>query len=202
MLYARIDAQLNITEYPITIYQIRALYPSISWPDEPNTAALAPFNLVMVYAVTPPTITKHQTLTEGLPVFYTEVQRWEQVWLVEAITLANGKQKEKDAVKEKRYEMEVGGCMYDYLGTMVPVDSERDSQAKLSAALLMVDKGLWQDGKKWKFADNIFRPLTAEQLTYLAFAVGNHVNTCFQRESDITDAIDAATTLENTVWEW
>lgn len=202
MLYARIDSQLNIIEYPITIYQIRALYPSVSWPEQPNAAALAPYDLVEVYEVAPPTVTKHQVVTEGLPVYFSATQRWEQVWLVETISLEHGKQREKDNIKEKRYEKEVGGCTFNYQGTVVPVDSERDAQAKLSAALLMADKGLWQNGKKWKFADGIFRPLTIEQVVALAVTVGNHVNDCYQRESDLTDAVDAATTLEETNWEW
>lgn len=80
-----------------------------------------------------------------------------------------------------RYEKEVGGVVVN--GVTIP--SDRDTQAKLTAAALLATL----DGTStfnWKLADGSFTSaLTAAQMLTIATAVGSHVNRCFVVESQV-----------------
>lgn len=80
-MYAEVVDNL-VTQYPLTIFQIRSLYPEVSWPDEPSAEALAEYNLVIVWPIKPPKVRKNLTLTEGTPEYNPSNLHWEQVWIV------------------------------------------------------------------------------------------------------------------------
>jgi hypothetical protein len=83
MIYAQLDTTDQIVEtYPLTIFQIRALYPSVSWSDEPDQEALAEYHLVVVEEIDPPApIKKKFIVVEGLPAQDPEDELWYQVWI-------------------------------------------------------------------------------------------------------------------------
>lgn len=90
-----------------------------------------------------------------------------------------------------RYAAETGGCTIDG----VTIATDRGSQALLTAAVVMAR--LDPEFKtQWKCADGHFKQLDAFQLRAIGDAVIAHVETCFAREGELCELIDAATTPE------
>lgn len=94
----------------------------------------------------------------------------------------------------KRWEMEVGGCVWNGW----PVHSDRESQSKIAAERLAVVAGERADPDGWKFADGVFRLLSNEDFAALSNAVRGHVRSCFAIEAGVLAGIagGAVTTLE------
>jgi hypothetical protein len=82
-IYAQLDiTNSEVMSYPLTIFQIRALYPGVSWPDEPTPEALLVYNLVIVYLTDPPApISKKYIVVEGTPAQDPDDGLWYQVWI-------------------------------------------------------------------------------------------------------------------------
>nr|WP_312968007.1 DUF4376 domain-containing protein [Brucella intermedia] len=87
----------------------------------------------------------------------------------------------------KRWEKEVGGTIWSGW----PVLSNRESQSKIIAEAVAIEKGERIDGDPWKFADGEFRPLTNQQMDELATAVRLHVRNSYGIEAQVLAAIDA-----------
>nr|WP_278520286.1 DUF4376 domain-containing protein [Brucella anthropi] len=87
----------------------------------------------------------------------------------------------------KRWEREVGGTIWNGW----PVLSDRESQSKIIAEAVAIEKGERADGDPWKFADGEFRQLTNEQMDDLAAAVRLHVRNSYGIEAQVLAAIDA-----------
>lgn len=83
------------------------------------------------------------------------------------------------AIAERRYLAEIGGAVWSGW----PVATDRDSQAKINAAYALARDGYWQTGAGWKYADGVYRALTAEQVIAMALAVSAHVQACFAHEA-------------------
>lgn len=88
-----------------------------------------------------------------------------------------------------RWRKETGGTTWNGY----PVHTDRESQAKLNAAYVMARDGLWADGAGWKFADGLFRPLTATEAQDLAKTVSAHVQGCYAVEAQVLAEIEAGT---------
>lgn len=99
----------------------------------------------------------------------------------------------KDRLREelanKRYEVEVGGVLFNGL----PIKTDRSSQMLLNGALNYVGKKP-SSTIRWKTGNGVFVSLNAAQIEAAAVAVGDHVQACFAREGEISAAIDTATT--------
>lgn len=89
----------------------------------------------------------------------------------------------------RRWEIEVGGCVWD--GS--PVTTDRDSTARIMGEFIAIMAGIRQDGGNWKFADGTFRQLTNAQSTQLGLTVRAHVANTFKKEAAIQAAIAAET---------
>lgn len=89
----------------------------------------------------------------------------------------------------KRWEREVGGTVWNGW----PVLSDRESQNKIVAEALAIEKGERADGDPWKFADGEFRPLTNEQMDDLAASVRLHVRNSYGIEAQLLAGIEAGT---------
>nr|WP_313023188.1 DUF4376 domain-containing protein [Brucella intermedia] len=87
----------------------------------------------------------------------------------------------------KRWEREVSGTVWNGW----PVLSDRESQSKIIAEAVAIEKGERTDGDPWKFADGEFRPLTNEQMDDLAAAVRLHVRNSYGIEAQVLAAIEA-----------
>jgi hypothetical protein len=78
-----------VAQYPLSVYQIRALYPNVSWPDVPDAAALAEYNLYPVYETPYVGTTRlrgNEVVVEDSPVYDEAQNRWEQSWSVILLT--------------------------------------------------------------------------------------------------------------------
>lgn len=90
-----------------------------------------------------------------------------------------------------RYAKEVGGTVVN--GVAYP--SDRDTQAKMTAAALFAQVDNTQTFK-WKLADGSFTAaLTAPQMIAVAAAVGGFVNACFATEQTVDAAIDGGSII-------
>ncbi len=98
----------------------------------------------------------------------------------------------KQRLAEKRYFVETGGCLFNGW----PVATDRDAQSKISAAYSLARDGHWAGG--WKFADGVYRVLTAAQVMSMALAVSSFVGACFAREAELAAGIDSG----QLDWVW
>lgn len=93
----------------------------------------------------------------------------------------------KAAATDLRWQKEIGGIVIN--GIPVATDDRskmlilgKRAQAQSNPAMLF----------RWKAADGDWVDLTGAQIIAIADAVANHVQTCFDREGQLHDAIDAA----------
>jgi hypothetical protein len=101
------------------------------------------------------------------------------------------KETKRAEIAAARYDAETGGCTVEG----VTVATDRGSQALLTAAV--VSARLDPEFKtRWKCADGHFVTLDAFQLRAIGDAVIAHVESCFAREGELCEQIDAAQTPE------
>lgn len=102
----------------------------------------------------------------------------------------------KGVVAQKRYEAETGGLPVTLNNDQAEIlQTDRDSQAKLIAALNAIDRGLRPDNAAWKFASHTLATANAD-LTALAEAMLAYVQACFDQEKTLVDLIDQAETAD------
>lgn len=114
------------------------------------------------------------------------------------------KQAKQFEISNKRYQAEVGGIEYN--GAQIHTD--RESQAKIQAAAMVALTRLTQDNLPadvqsliallpsqldWK-GKNEWLEADDETIIQLAFLVFNHVQQCYQRERQLQEQIEQATT--------
>ena len=104
----------------------------------------------------------------------------------------------KADVSAKRYAVETAGINFTYRTVPVPVSTARASQEKIDAARNMVRDTAWVDGSNWKFADGVFRPMTATEITDMCTAVRIHIKACFDNEATKFAEINATGTTDVT----
>ena len=106
-------------------------------------------------------------------------------------TLDELKTAKRAEIAAERYVAETGGIEVDG----VTIATDRGSQALLTAAVVMAR--LDPEFKtQWKCADGRFKQLDAFQLRAIGDAVIAHVESCFAREGELCEQIDAATMPE------
>lgn len=81
-------------------------------------------------------------------------------------------------IAARRYQAEIAGTTFSGW----PIHTDRESQAKITAAYTLARDGYWQEGSGWKFVDG-WRVLTAEQIIGAALSVTAHVQMCFAIEA-------------------
>jgi|GEM_PF-2640015 len=86
---------------------------------------------------------------------------------------------------DKRWQKETGGCYWKGY----PVHTDRESQAKIAAESLAVERGVRSDSDYWKFADGQFRQVSNEEFIDLATTVRNHVRDCFTIEAVVLEKL-------------
>lgn len=105
--------------------------------------------------------------------------------------LEDARQRKRDEIAAARYAAETGSIEVD--GATIATD--RGSQALLTAAVVMARMDP-EFKTQWKCADERFKQLDAFQLRAIGDAVIAHVETCFAREGELCEQIDAAQTPE------
>lgn len=97
-----------------------------------------------------------------------------------------------------RYTEEIGGIV---VGN-VTIATDRESQAMLTGACVSLKQGLMQS-VNWK-GDDGWVTATLTEIELIAQAVGQHVQTCFTKESQLAAQVTAAETVEAVnaiVWQ-
>jgi len=89
---------------------------------------------------------------------------------------------------QKRYAVETGGMSFN--GLAIPTD--RETQSKLSGAVLAFQTGALSNAIDWKTAAGWVQ-LDQAAVTALASAVAAHVQAAFSSEKTVSSAIDAET---------
>lgn len=87
----------------------------------------------------------------------------------------------------RRWLKEIGGTFWNGW----PVHTDRESQSKIIAEAVAIEKGERADGDPWKFADGEFRPLTNAEMDSLAAAVRLHIRNSYGIEAQVLTAIEA-----------
>ena len=95
-------------------------------------------------------------------------------------------------VKSLRDARETGGLVTPY----GPLDTDPDSQRKISGSVVMAMLGGAGFTIEWRMADNTLVSLDATGMSTLGVLVGQHVRQCQTRKNELDAAIGAATTPE------
>lgn len=110
---------------------------------------------------------------------------------VEPTTLASAKQAKAASIAAWRYMLETSGVVVN--GAKVMTD--RESQAQLTGAYQTLKDGL-VPSIDWKTGTGVFVTLTLAEVTALAQAVAQHVQSSFTQEKNLLAQVAAAQTIE------
>jgi len=187
-MYAKI-LNNEIVQYPANP---RVDNPFVSFPDNWGGGVVEGDEYVVISATTPPSVNLGWSVTEITPTYSNN--NWEQAWSVSLQTKPDLKQ----TVTSYRYNIEVGGVTVNGY----PFSTDRESQTKYIAAVVAAAQTPDPASfiMTWKTADGQFIPLTVSSITTVTNAVREHVQNCFDRESEYYNLIDTAnnSVLEST----
>lgn len=130
--------------------------------------------------------------------FDKEAKRITAAYTILEKPLETVKREHKDRITVARYETEIGGILVD--GQLI--DTARTTQTRISQAhsLVQLDPTTtidWKSGAGWEVLD-------AATVTKLALTIVKHVQTCFSKEKELHDRIDACNTVDEVLavnWE-
>jgi hypothetical protein len=104
-------------------------------------------------------------------------------------SISTVKEQLKTRVAETRYNKEISGTYLNINGVDIKLYTDRASRNLYTQALQ-----LGEFNKTWKFGD-VWLVLNQEQLVHVVTAIANHVQSAYDWEKSIVDAIDAANDL-------
>jgi len=104
---------------------------------------------------------------------------------------ANVDSQKRKAIKERRDKAIVAGTMVN--GITVATDDLSQQRITGAALAATVDASTTV---KWKLPDDTFVTLDSTQIVDIAQAVRTHIQACFDRESELLDALAAGTTYD------
>jgi hypothetical protein len=172
------------TQY--TLSQIRKAHPQVSIPDG---ADLTDLGYYFIEVIAPPTVTANQRLTKGDPEEYAP-GHWRETWIVTDIPLSEVKANRSNELASLRYQHETAGITISGM----TIETDRESQALITGAYctsllnpsVLID---WKGGNGWTQID-------AATIAVIAALVSTHVQACFSNERVLSEAIEAAETVE------
>ncbi|CAM5764753.1 DUF4376 domain-containing protein [Bosea minatitlanensis] len=88
-----------------------------------------------------------------------------------------------------RWRVEQGGAVWNGW----PIHTDDRSQGKYLSELLAISLGVRVDNDPWKFADDVFRPVSNADFQDLAIAAREHVRIAFAIEGSVQVQIEAGT---------
>lgn len=109
----------------------------------------------------------------------------------EALILSAYKVVAKIILSENAYSKEMAGTTWN----TYPVNTDRQAQQRINDVYTMAKNGLWVDGKMFKFADGVPRPMTSVEIENLTTTVISYVQNIVETEAIKIAQIDSATTL-------
>jgi hypothetical protein len=110
---------------------------------------------------------------------------------VNPTTLGAAKQAKEAEIASWRYQHETKGVEVNG----VAIKTDRESQAMVSSAFSSLKEGMIPS-VDWKSSNGSFVTLNLEQVSLIARAVAQHVQSSFTAEKNLADQVDAATTIE------
>lgn len=114
-------------------------------------------------------------------------------WIgMEEKTLEDVKREKLEALAAWRYDLEVGGIT---LGSSI-IRTDRESQALITGAFTTLKEG-FVPYVDFKTASGAWIQITLAEITPIAQAVAQHVQTCFTAEKNLMARIHAAETIED-----
>jgi hypothetical protein len=181
-MYAKITNNI-IVDYPANP---RLDNPYVSFPDNWGGGDIDGFEYAIVNATTPPSVNLGWSYSELTPVL--EEDHWDQTW--QPYLLPNPQIKQ--AVSNKRYDVEVGGVRI--ANNLYSTD--RESQTKYVAVAVDISQQANIDtwSITWKTNDNQFVNLNANQMLQVIGGVRQHVQNCYDKEAEYYQLIDTANT--------
>ena len=101
------------------------------------------------------------------------------------------KREHKERITEARYQSEVSG--FEFSGQWI--DTDRVTQTRIAQAfsLIQIDP---ERTFNWKKENNEWTTMNAETVRQLSKLIGDHVQSCFDKEFELHKRIDEATTVE------
>jgi len=174
----------DATQYSLP--QIRKAHPQVSIPEG---ADLTDLGYYLIETVEPPTVTVNQRLTQGEPEEYAP-GHWRETWIVTDIPLSEAKANRSNDLASLRYQHETAGITLSGM----TIETDRESQALITGAYctsllnpaVMID---WKGVNGWTQID-------AATIAGIAASVSIHVQACFSKERVLSEALDAAETVE------
>lgn len=109
-------------------------------------------------------------------------------YTVASKSLDDRKTEMQAAIRAKRWEIETGGISFG--GATIRTDEV--SQAKLNGAVALFDKDPTLTGIDWEAAPGVWTQVSKDAVTAIGIAVGRHVQACFSRSRELSEAVAAA----------
>ena len=107
-------------------------------------------------------------------------------------TLNQLKEEALQNLAERRWIAEEAGTSVNGMSIL----TDRETQAKLTAAYVKASQNSSYIIESWKFAPGVFITLTSSMIILIADAVEAHVQACFHNEAVLSNQIVSATTKE------
>lgn len=124
--------------------------------------------------------------------FYTGDQQ--APWDTEVVELSDWKLARKQYITEQRYIQEIAGVK-DATGTVI-YDSDRVTQSRIAQTIKLVELNPNVLSIQWKLANGNWTVISASEMSAMAIAIGNHVQSCFETEFNLHNQIDQAATID------
>ena len=115
-------------------------------------------------------------------------------WDTEVIELSDWKLARKQYITEQRYIQEIAGVK-DATGTVI-YDSDRVTQSRIAQTVKLVELNPNLTSIRWKLANDTWTEIAASEISAMAIAIGNHVQSCFETEFNLHSQIDQAATID------
>lgn len=188
-LYVKVDESNNATPYSIS--RLRRENPNVSFPDEIPESTL---NVYGVYTATTTPRPNYNSFSQ-VPVesFAKNAQGiWTQTWTIVDKSSAEAENSLITEIAKNRYNQEQQGVTWtDSAGDTWLIDTTIESQNRIANVLVAIQQGKRTDGSVWKCAKLVgnesvttFRPTSNVELEQIGEVVHNHVQKCFDAESN------------------
>jgi hypothetical protein len=191
--YARIDNG-SIAEYPLNEGTVRQRFPNVSWP---ASGFVPPDGYAAVQPTVLPVVTWNQRIVAGQPVFTNG--EWVESWVVETLDAAEQaakiafvKEAKRTMAAVVRWQKEINGTVYGGY----PLATDNISQTKYLGALIASQLNP-NITIKWKLANGNFVTLNATTISNVTTKVREYIQSCFDREAELIDLINAAATPDD-----
>lgn len=195
MTYAKVSNG-SVIGYPYSFLDMRRDHPDTIFNADDNLAQAIEHGRYPVVENPPEVDSRHQYITPK------SIGDWEIVddevittYTVHDRTLQERRDELIPRLKDRRWSEEISGVDITIGEDIVPVSTARgDDRTALHMEFSRIVANIRPDGATFNFADTVPRSVSNEDMMLAIQAALNHVQTCFDRESVVTNLIKDATT--------